>query len=86
MSYAWLPTKKMMADCLTKEMKIPSSREVVIKGKGLILNVPFINEVKNINGELRIINIHNPKKVKLEEDDKSGQLHRRQESRRSNSR
>ena len=50
-SYAWLQTKKMMADCLTKEMKMPSSMEVVIQGKGLVLNEPFINEVRNVNRE-----------------------------------
>ena len=37
LSYVWLPTKEMIADGLTKEVKMPSSMEVVIKGKGLIL-------------------------------------------------
>ena len=26
LSYAWLPTNEMMADCLIKEMKMPSSK------------------------------------------------------------
>ena len=54
LSYAWLPVpmKEMMADCLTKEMKMPSSMEAVIKDYSLVLNKPFINEVKNVNGEL----------------------------------
>ena len=44
--YAWLPTKEIMADCLTKDMKMPSSMEAVIKGKGFVLKYPFMNEKK----------------------------------------
>ena len=50
-SYAWLSTKEMVADCMTKEMKRPSLMEVVIEGKGLILNTPFIKRITNIDGE-----------------------------------
>ena len=62
LSYPWFPTKEMMAESLTKEIKRPSSMEAVIKDKGLILNEPFRNEVKNFNGELRGKNIHNHKR------------------------
>ena len=37
MTYAWLHTREMIADCLTKEMKMPSSIKAVIEGKGLTL-------------------------------------------------
>ena len=32
LSYASLPTKEKMTDCLTKEIKMPSSIEAVIQG------------------------------------------------------
>ena len=70
-----------MAECLMKKTNIPSLMVVAIKGKGLLLNVPFINEVKNFINELRVNNILNRKKVKIEENDKSSQLRRRQELR-----
>ena len=71
-----------MGNCLTKEMKMPSLMEMVIKGKGFILNEPFINEVNNVNIELRMNNIHNQKKFMIDEDDESGHSHRRHESKR----
>ena len=37
----------------------------VIKGKGLVLKELFINEVKNVVGELRMNDIHNFKKVNI---------------------
>ena len=43
-----------MADCLAKEMKMQNSMDDVIKGKELVLKELFINEVKNVNGELRM--------------------------------
>ena len=84
MSYAWLPTKDMMADCLTKEMKMPDSMEAVLYGKGLELSEPYLNEIKNIEGELRMSNIRNRKQVKIDKDGDSGgdsgQHHGRQEA------
>ena len=77
--YAWLPTKEMMADCLTKEMKMPSSMEAVLLGKGLELKEPFLNEVRNVEGELRMSNIRNRKQVKIDDDNDSGQLRGGQE-------
>ena len=42
-SYAWFSTKKMMADYMTEEMKMPSLMEAIIEGKGLISKTPFVN-------------------------------------------
>ena len=42
LSYVWLLTNEMIADCLTKEVKMPSSMEAVIEGKGFVLNEPFL--------------------------------------------
>ena len=64
-SYSWLPTKEMMADCLTKEMKMPESMERVLMGEGLVLKEPFTNEIRNVDGELRMRNIRNRKKVEI---------------------
>ena len=66
LSYAQMPTKEMMADCFTKKMKMPSSTEAVIQGKELVFNELFINEVKNVNGEMRRNNIRNHKKKRRE--------------------
>ena len=64
-SYSWLPTKEMMADCLTKEMKMPESMESVLLGEGLVLKEPFLNEILNVDGKLRMRNIRNRKKVEI---------------------
>ena len=37
-SYAWLGTKEMLADCITKERKMPITMEEVLAGKGMVLN------------------------------------------------
>ena len=56
-----IQTKEMMAEFLKMKMKMPSSMEVVLEGIGFILNTPFLNEIGNTNGELRIHNIDNKK-------------------------
>ena len=43
-----------------------------------------MNKVKNVDGELRMNNIHNSKKVKIEEDDKFGQQCKIRELRKTN--
>ena len=40
---------------------MPSLMDAVIEGNGLILKEPFINEVKNVNGGIRMNNIRNKK-------------------------
>ena len=72
-----------MADCIKKEMKLPGLMEVVIEGKGLILNTPFKNEIRYIDGELRMDNIRNRKKVMIEEESKLDQDYGRQELKRT---
>ena len=62
-SYAWLSTKEMMADCLTKEMKMPASMEDVLIKNVLSLREPSLNEIRNVNGELRMSNIRNRSNV-----------------------
>ena len=54
-----------MADCLTKEMKMPESMESVLLGEGLTLKEPYLNEILNVDGELRMRNIRNRKKVEI---------------------
>ena len=65
---------------MTKEMKMPSSMEDVLLGKGLVLKEPYLNEVRNVEGELRMSNIRNRKKVKIDNDGVSGQECGRQEA------
>ena len=58
-SYSWLPTQEMLADVLTKEMKIPQALEDVILKNKISISQPLVNEVKVVGTEIRIINIHN---------------------------
>ena len=57
-SFAWLPTVEMLADVLTKEMRMS-------KGLGensFGLSDVSVNEVKNINSEIRMLKIRNRNK------------------------
>ena len=54
-----------MVDCLTKEMKMPASMEDVLVKNVLSLREPSLNEVKNVNGELRMCNIRNRSNVDM---------------------
>ena len=47
-SYSWLPTQDMLADVLTKEMKIPQALEDVIFKNEISLSKPLVNEVKAV--------------------------------------
>ena len=58
-SYAWLPTQSMLADCLTKEMKMPESLDLVLKENVLVLPNAKVNEVKAFGTEVRMQNIRN---------------------------
>ena len=58
-SYAWLPTQSMLADCLTKEMKLPESLDLVLKKNVLELPDTKVNEVKAFGTEVRMQNIRN---------------------------
>ena len=68
-SYSWLSTRDMMADCMTKEMKMPESLEDVLLENKLTLNKPYMNEVRNVDGEIRMMNIRNRKKVEMVDQD-----------------
>ena len=52
-----------MADCLMKEMKMPASMENVLIKNVLSLQEPSLNEIRNVNGELRMCNIRNRSNV-----------------------
>ena len=67
--YSWLSTRDMMADCMTKEMKMPESLEDVLLENKLTLNKPYMNEVRNVDGEIRMMNIRNRKKVEMVDQD-----------------
>ena len=58
-SYSWLPTKSMLADVLTKEMKIPQALEDVILKNEIVISKPLVNEVKAVGSEIRMVNIRN---------------------------
>ena len=58
-SYSWLPTQDMLADVLTKEMKIPQALEDVILKNEISLSQPLVNEVKAVGTEIRMVNIRN---------------------------
>ena len=58
-SYSWLPTQDMMADLMTKEMKIPFNLEEVIMRNTLHLPQPLVNEVVTVGTEIRMKNIQN---------------------------
>ena len=56
---SWLPTQEMLADVLTKEMKIPQALEDVILKNKISISQPLVNEVKAVGTEIRMVNIHN---------------------------
>ena len=58
-SYSWLSTQGMLADVLTKEMKIPQALEDIILKNKISIAQPLVNEVKAVGTEIRMINIHN---------------------------
>ena len=58
-SYSWLPTQDMLADVLTKEMRIPQALENVILKNELHISQPLVNEVKAVGTEIRMVNIRN---------------------------
>ena len=58
-SYLWLPTQEMLADVLTKEMKIPQALENVILKNKISISQPLVNEVKAFGTKIRIVNIRN---------------------------
>ena len=58
-SYSWLGTKEMLADVLTKEMKMPEIlREFMQKGL-FRFGKNEVNRVHSVNGEVRMENIRN---------------------------
>ena len=57
-SIAWLPTRNMWADLLTKEIKLPEALEDVLIRNVMDIEDTTINEVKAHGQEVRITNIH----------------------------
>ena len=62
-SIAWLPTKDMWADLLTKETKIPKALEDILARNDIKIENAFINEVKAHGYEVRMSNIRNRREV-----------------------
>ena len=58
-SYSWLPTQGMLADVLTKEMKILQALEDIILKNKISIFKPLVNKVKAVGTEIRMINIQN---------------------------
>ena len=60
---AWLPTKDMWADLLTKETKMPMALEDILARNNMRIENAFINEVKAHGQEVRMSNIRNRREV-----------------------
>ena len=58
-SIAWLPTRNMWADLLTKESKLPEALEDVLFRNVMEIKDTTINEVKAHGQEVRMLNIQN---------------------------
>ena len=58
-SIAWLPTKNMWADLLTKESKLPEALEDVLIRNVMDIEDTTINKVKAHAQEVRMTNIQN---------------------------
>ena len=58
-SIAWLPTEKMWADLLTKEMKLPDNLEDILFKNKMNLPDTTVNEVRAFGQEVRMQNIRN---------------------------
>ena len=58
-SYLWLPTQDMLADVLTKVMRLPQAPENVFLKNEFSLSQPLVNEVKAVGTEIRMVNIRN---------------------------
>ena len=54
-SYSWLPTQDMIADMMTKDMKIPVNLEDLILENVIKLHQSLVNKVKAVGTEVRII-------------------------------
>ena len=59
--YSRLLTDSMWADILTKEMRLPSGLENVIKNNIMDLPETTVNQVKAFGTEIRMTNIRNRK-------------------------
>ena len=62
-SIAWLPTKDMWTDLLTKETKLPKALEDILAGKDMRIENAFINKAKAHGHEVRMSNIWNRREV-----------------------
>ena len=58
-SYSRLPTGEIIADLMTKEMKIPVTFKDVILENIINIQQPLINELVAVSTEIRMKNIHN---------------------------
>ena len=59
LSYSWLPTGDMMADMMTKEMRMPFNVDQLIVRNIIDIPKPLVNEVVAIEDEIRMKNIQN---------------------------
>ena len=58
-SIAWLPTKSMWAELLTKESKLPEALEYTLIKNVMDIKDTTINEVKSYGQEVRMTNTQN---------------------------
>ena len=65
-SIAWLPTKDMWADLLTKETKLPKALEDILTKNVMKIENASINEVKAHGNEVRMSNIRNRTKAGID--------------------
>ena len=62
-SIAWLPTKDMWADLLTKETKMPKALEDILDRNYVRIESAFINQVKAHGQNVRMSIIRNRREV-----------------------
>ena len=58
-SYSWLSTLNLIADMMTKEMKLPVNLENVIMENFLNIQQRLMNEVRAVQTEIWMNNIRN---------------------------
>ena len=72
-SIAWLPTKDMWADLLTKETKLPKALEDILTKNIMKIENASINKVKAHGRKVRMSNIRNRMKPGTEMDELDSQ-------------
>ena len=68
-SYQWLPTRKMWADGMTKEMEMAEGLRNLLKTGRCELEKKEVNKVVYERDEVKMVNIRNRKKEENKEEE-----------------